>query len=306
MSVQLPDLLVRPLAERDVDRAGDVDFVAFQEVALRHGAASSVTTPADCRSYVRHLLALDPTGGLVAEIGGEVVGMAWVHCRGPVATIGPVAVDPPFQHRGVGRRLVERCLALVRPRVAQVRLVQESFNAASLGLYLRLGFRVVCPLLEVELPAGSTVRPLEPPPPVAIRPSEPRDRRQLIDADARMFGAPRPQNVAVYLERGEALVAERAGALAGFAFAIGFRRRGYVGSAAADDGEVLLALLSTVSSRLAGRGLAVRMLCSATDRALVDGVLTLGFRVAKACQLMAWGGGTAPPPNYVLMNGDML
>ncbi len=133
----MDDVVIRALAERDVERAGDVDFVAFQDATLRHGAAPTVTTPADCRSYVRHLLAFDPLGGVVAEVGGEVVGIGWVHLRGPVATVGPLAVDPAHQGRGVGRRLLERCLELAGPRTPQVRLVQESFNVGSLGLYLK-------------------------------------------------------------------------------------------------------------------------------------------------------------------------
>ena len=148
---------VRPLEERDVDRAGDVNFVAFYDVAVRHGMRPVVTTPSEARSYLRHLLAFDPLGGLVAEQDGDVVGMAWVHPRGPVATIGPVAVDPRYQGRGIGRLLVERSLELAGPRAPQVRLVHESFNPTSLALYLRTGFRVVAPLCEFELAAGSRV-----------------------------------------------------------------------------------------------------------------------------------------------------
>jgi len=51
---------VRPLEERDVDRAGDVNFVAFYDVAVRHGMRPVVTTPSEARSYLRHLLAFDP------------------------------------------------------------------------------------------------------------------------------------------------------------------------------------------------------------------------------------------------------
>jgi hypothetical protein len=41
----------------------------------------------------------------------------------------------------------------------------------------------------------------------------------------------------------------------------------------------------------------------ATDRALVDGLRALGFRVARTCLYMIRGGGTAPPAGYVLMGG---
>jgi ribosomal protein S18 acetylase RimI-like enzyme len=296
---------VRPLEERDVDRAGDVNFTAFYDVALRHGMPPTVTTPADSRSYVRHLLGFDGLGGLVACIDGDVVGMAWVHSRGAVATIGPVAVEPRLQGQGIGRALLERCIEVAGARVPQIRLVHESFNATALALYLRLGFRVVAPLLELELPARTAV--LAPPAPgVRVRVAEPTDRSRLVDRDGRAFGAPRPQSIDLYLQRGRAVVAERGPGIAGFAFGIGVRGLGYLGSAAADDADVLLGLLGQLATEMSSEGLTLRTLVPAGDRKLVDGLMAMKFRVFRACHYMVRGGGTAPPPNYVLMNGDMM
>jgi predicted N-acetyltransferase YhbS len=296
---------VRPLDERDVERAGDVNFVAFHDVALRHGLRPVVTTPAEARSYLRHLLTFDPMGGLVAEQDGEIVGMAWVHPRGPVATIGPVAVDPRYQGRGIGRRLVESCIELAGRRTPQVRLVHESFNASSLALYLRTGFRVVAPLCEFELPAGQHVGAASPSG-VRLRAGSDADQTRLVERDGRAFGAPRPQSVNLYLRRGRVLIAERGKTLAGYAFGIAFGTLGYLGSAAADDGDVVLELLAAQAGALGGAAVTLRTLVPATDRRLVDGLLGLGFRVFRACHYMVRGGGTAPPPNYVLMNGDMM
>ena len=296
---------VRPLEERDVERAGDVNFVAFHDVALRHGLRPIVTTPAEARSYLRHLLAFDPLGGLVAEQDGDIVGMAWVHPRGPVATIGPVAVDPRLQGRGIGRRLVESCIERAGPRAPQVRLVHESFNATSLALYLRTGFRVVAPLCEFELPPGHRVGAASPSG-VRLRPATDADRTRLVERDGRAFGAPRPQSVELYLRRGRVLVAERGKTLAGYAFGIAVGTLGYLGSAAGDDGDVVLELLAALAGELGSERVMLRTLVPAADRRLVDGLLGLGFRVFRACHYMVRGGGTAPPPNYVLMNGDMM
>jgi len=282
-----------------------VDFLAFYDVALRHAQPPVVRTPADARGYVRHLLTFDPLGGLVAEVDGEVVGMAWLHARGPVATLGPLAVDPDMQGRGIGRALLARCIELAGPRVPQLRLVHESYNAASLGLYLRAGFRVVAPLVELELApdvrAGAVT-----PSSARLRAAVAADRALLVERDSRAFGASRPQNVDLYLRRGRALVAERGTAPAGYAFGIGFGRVAYLGSASAEDGEVLLELLASLATALQGDGTAVRALVPAGDRRLVDGLLGIGFRVLRACHYMVRGGGTAPPPNYVLMNGDLM
>jgi len=296
---------IRALEERDAERAGDVNFLAFYDVALRHGQPPVVRAPADSRGYIRHLLGFDPLGGLVAELDGDIVGMAWVHQRGPVATVGPLAVDPSMQGRGIGRALLGRCVELAGPRVPQLRLVQESYNAASLGLYLRAGFRVVAPLLELELPPGVRAGAATPSG-ARLRPAEAGDRTALVERDGRAFGAPRPQNVDLHLRRGRALLAERGTALAGYAFGIALGQLAYLGSASAEDPEVLLDLLASLAGGLQGDATAVRILVPSSDRRLVDGLLGVGFRVLRACHYMVRGGGTAPPPNYVLMNGDLM
>jgi hypothetical protein len=87
---------------------------------------------------------------------------------------------------------------------------------------------------------------------------------------------------------------------------IGFDAMAFLGSASADEAETLLVLLTVLASGLGGQGRTVRTVVPATDRRLVEGLLGLGFRVFRACHYMVRGGGTAPPPNYVLMNGDMM
>ncbi|TMA38577.1 MAG: GNAT family N-acetyltransferase [Deltaproteobacteria bacterium] len=302
----MSDLTLRAAEQRDVERVGDVNFVAFYRVAVAHGLSPGIGTPAESRGYIRHLLAIDPLGGTVAEEDGEVVGLSWVHPRGPVATIGPIAVDPRVQGRGIGRRLLERAIELGGRGVPQVRLVHESFNTEALGLYLRAGFRVVVPLLDLELPAGATLPPASAPRTVVVRPATADDRVRLVARDARAFGAPRPQSIDLYLTRGRALVAESSATLAGYALGIGFRGTGYLGSASADDPALVLALVVALAAELSAKGVTVRTLVPAADRRLVEGLTGAGFRVFRACQYMVRGGGTAPPPNYVLMNGDMM
>src|SRR5437773_1610188 len=251
-------LVLRAAESRDVEPAGDVNFVAFYRAALAHGLVPAVTTPADSRRYIRHLLEFDPLGGVVAEEDDRIVGVGWVHPRGAVATLGPLAVDPGAQGRGIGRRLLERAVELAGKGLPQVRLVQESFNAVSLGLYLRAGFRIVAPILELALGAGTALAPPRAPAGAAVRPAAPADAPRLVARDARAFGAPRPQSIDLYLRRGRVLVAEDRGALAGYAMGIGFEGVAHLGSAAADDAEVLLCLAGTVASELAAPGHRVR------------------------------------------------
>jgi ribosomal protein S18 acetylase RimI-like enzyme len=209
--VAVSGLAIRPAEPRDVERAGDVNFVAFYRAALAHGLPPVVTTPAESRRYIRYLLDFDPLGGLVAEEDDDVIGVAWLHPRGAVATVGPVAVEPRHQGRGIGRRLLERLIEIAGKGVPQIRLVQESYNAASLALYLRTGFRVVAPLIELELPPDVAVAAPRATPGVVVRAAADDDRMRLVARDARAFGAQRPQSIDLYLRRGRVLVAEEAG-----------------------------------------------------------------------------------------------
>jgi ribosomal protein S18 acetylase RimI-like enzyme len=302
----MPPLAIRPAEARDVDAAGELNFIAFYRTALEHGLAPGVTTPAESRRYIRHLLDFDPLGGLIAEENGELVGVAWIHPRGAVATIGPVAVDPRAQGQGIGRKLVDRLIETAGKGVPQIRLVQETYNTVSLGLYLRAGFRVVAPLLDLELPATVTTAAPRVPPGIAIRAAGGEDRARVAARDARAFGAQRAQSIDLYLARGRVFVAEAGTTLVGYAMGIGFASMGFLGSASADDPDTLQLLLRTLAAELAAPGRTLRTLVPAVDRRLVDALLADGFRVFRGCHYMVRGGGTAPPSNYVLMNGDMM
>jgi acetyltransferase (GNAT) family protein len=261
-----------------------------------------VTAVRESRALVRALLAADPIGGFVAEDdAGHVVGHAWVHPRGRVATIGPIAVEPAAQRRGAGRALLERCLAAVGPRATQVRLVQDAFDVGSLALYLSEGFRIVAPLLELELPVETVVPEPAALPGVVVRPATPGDLPRIVARDARAFGAERAHDVERRLTAGAAVVADRRGSVAGYALG-GF---GCLGSAAADDPNLVLAMIAALTGVAALRAAPLRVMIASTDRPQVDGLLDLGFRLFRACHYMIRGGGTAPPAGYVLMGGDL-
>lgn len=95
------------------------------------------------------LIADEKVLGLVADSGGSTAGCCFLHNYGSTAGIGPVAVAPQHQARGIGRALVSA--ALERSGCpGRVRLTQDAANVASLALYTSLGFRVKEPLLLVE------------------------------------------------------------------------------------------------------------------------------------------------------------
>ena len=169
-----------------------------------------VATPADSRRYIRHLLALDPLGGTVAEYDGAVVGARWVHPRGPVATVGPLAVDPRVagaRHRAAAARAPDRGARGAASRRCGSCTRATTRRARALPPHGVSGRRAA------PRPRAARGRPTwRPGSPVRLavgrRPAVGRPRA-AGQRDARAFGASRAQSVDVYLARGRVLVAER-------------------------------------------------------------------------------------------------
>ena len=87
---------------------------------------------------------------LVAEEGDAIRGFVGYVAPGrprerifkrPWAVMRMLAVDPPARGRGIGRRLIEECIAHARRDAAPIIGLHTSpVMAAALSLYLRLGF----------------------------------------------------------------------------------------------------------------------------------------------------------------------
>ena len=109
-------------------------------------------TPDDWMRFLNH----QPDGCFVAELDGQPVGTATTTIyEDKVAWIGMVLVHPDFQRRGIGRALLEHCIAFLKPRVTCIKL-----DATPQGktLYDKLSFKDEWTLQRwetnhVELPA---------------------------------------------------------------------------------------------------------------------------------------------------------
>ncbi|MGH9024546.1 MAG: mycothiol synthase, partial [Acidimicrobiia bacterium] len=85
----------------------------------------------------------DPTGFLVAEHDGEIVGFCWTKQHQPQGwgEIYVIGVDPAHGGGGLGRALVVAGLELLAGRGLRTGLLfVDAANAAAVGLYRSLGF----------------------------------------------------------------------------------------------------------------------------------------------------------------------
>jgi GNAT superfamily N-acetyltransferase len=160
-----------------------------------------------------------------------------------VAWISMVLVTAPARGRGLGTRLLERCIAAL-----EADGITAGLDATELGrpIYLPLGFRDVYQLSRWH--AGMGGRTAVPPPPgVSIRAARPSDLPQLAAYDAPRSGFARGTILAHLMSRAPApaCLAERSdGTIVGYALGRDGYRALHVGPVVAEDETIGLALLS--------------------------------------------------------------
>ena len=136
-----PGVRLRAIEPGDAEAAARITYEAFAGIHDRHRFPRDFPTLDVARQLVTVFSSHPSIWGVVAESEGRVVGSNFLDERGPVRGVGPITVDPHSQAAGVGRLLMEAVIQ----RGAQgdgIRLLQDSFNTASLALYSSLGFRV--------------------------------------------------------------------------------------------------------------------------------------------------------------------
>ena len=55
--------------------------------------------------------------------GGKVVGSSFIDERSSIAGVGPLTVDPSYQNKGVGRRLMNDVMERARNTIVQITII---------------------------------------------------------------------------------------------------------------------------------------------------------------------------------------
>lgn len=149
----------------DVETCGRICYEAFKGIAEQHNFRKDFPTPEMAIGLMEMLLANPAVFNVVAESEGRVIGSNHLQQHDAIAAVGPITVDPNAQAKGAGRLLMQAVIDQGKDH-AGIRLLQDSFNMASLSLYASLGFDAREPLIliegavEGELPEGYEVRPI--------------------------------------------------------------------------------------------------------------------------------------------------
>ncbi|NJK66692.1 MAG: GNAT family N-acetyltransferase [Microcoleus sp. CSU_2_2] len=144
------NLVIRRATSADIDVCSRINYEAFKAISDRHQFPNTDFPTLDFSTEIIGLLIESPSFfDIVAESEGTVVGCGFMDERNPIRGIGPVSVDRTFQGQGTGRKIMQALLDKGQEAVG-IRLVQESFNMASLALYISLGFEVKEPFVLME------------------------------------------------------------------------------------------------------------------------------------------------------------
>ena len=275
-----------PARPEHVPELARIGYEAFKDVAERHGFPLDWSNLNVANTVIDLLVRRQDVYGVAAVLDGQLAGSNFVMTSDEVAGVGPITVDVTCQGHGIGRKLMERVIDhALCGKTDRVRLLQDSFNMASLSLYASLGFdtKEACALMQ-PIPAAS-----EDP---TIRPVTEADLPAIENLSTRIYKVSRRNEVAAFLKGPFVpLLRDRDGRIVGY-FLLGF-----MGHGVAETEEDALALVGQAAKRTPPEG--ARFFCPLSEGSLYRQFLKMGCRAIKVRNLMAMG--PYDPPEGVWM-----
>lgn len=276
MATTEPKVTLVPGKPHHSGEAGRIFYEAFKDLSDRHGFPIDFPSAAVGRQLIGGLLGRSDFYSVVAVVDGEVVGSNFMAVGDPVWAVGPISVDCAWQGKGVGRVLMQEVIDYARRNgVAQVRLVQETFNTRSISLYASLGFEIVEELALMQAAPAPHDDP-------SVRELTEQDVAAAAELSLRLYQTTRKNEVAAAARYGfSPLMRERNGRMTGYLIP------GMFGHGVAEGEDDALALVGQMARRLPGP--VARSFCPLGDTGFFRALLQAGCRTIKLATLMAMG-----------------
>ena len=283
------NMIIRPAGSADADACGHICYEAFKVVNERHGFPSPFASAEAASDRVDSVLRHPSFFGVVAESSddGRIVGFSFLSERDPIRAVGPVAVDPAVQSRGLGRRLMQAVLE--RARGARgVRPLQDAFNMQSLSLYASLGFEAK------ELCVALSGVPVGPPlPGWEVRLLTEADLEACEALHERIHGHPRTNELREALSAGLPVAALRGGRIRAYMAVPTI----WLANFGVSETEADMQALLLGAARIAETPLS--FLLPIRQATLLRWSLSQSFRTIRPMTLMAIGEYQEPQGSYI-------
>ncbi|NJL21952.1 MAG: GNAT family N-acetyltransferase, partial [Leptolyngbyaceae cyanobacterium SM1_3_5] len=132
---------IRPTTTADIEACGQIIFDAFQDFADRYNLPTEFPTLAFSIDIAEFGIQDPQIYSIVAIEDGQIIGVNFLDACNPIYSVGPIAVAPDCQKRGIGRMLMGAVLERGKGAIG-IRLTQDTVNAATLALYPAVGFDI--------------------------------------------------------------------------------------------------------------------------------------------------------------------
>ncbi len=146
------ELIIREAREEDIDAVSDITRRAWGGVTMaqlreeRHGILGGKPWYEHKCAEIQDGFRRNHKSFIVAELAGRVVGYASFSCPtdSGIGVVGNNAVDPDFQGRGIGTRLISRVVEILKDKgftVLQVSTMLQDKPAQR--VYEKIGFKEI-------------------------------------------------------------------------------------------------------------------------------------------------------------------
>jgi len=268
-------MTIRRAKPEDAPACGQICYEAFTSLNLAYNFPPDLPEPGVALGLLSMMFSHPGFYCVVAELDGRIVGSNCLDERSAIAGVGPITIDPNAQNRGIGRALMRAVMDRSRDRNCPgIRLVQAAFHNRSLSLYTKLGFDAVEPLSVMQ---GSPLkRRMDG---FSVRPATATDLEACNRLCQSVHGHHRGGELADAMQRGGAMVVERAGRITCYTSGTAF-----FGHSVAETNSDLQALIAAADA-FGGPGILV----PTRNAALFRWCLENGLRVVEPMTLMAMG-----------------
>jgi GNAT superfamily N-acetyltransferase len=276
---------IRRAGPEDASVCGRICYEAFKKISTDHAFPPDFPSVEVATRVLSMMFAHPGFYCVVAESGAQILGSNCLDERSAIAGVGPIAIAPEVQNKGVGRALMEAVLARSVERGCQgTRLLQAAFHNRSLSLYTKLGFDTREPISTMQGPPIKLATPG-----YSVRPARIADLEECNRLCRSVHGHDRGGELRDAIEQGGGVVAVREGRIVAYATLIGFFGH-MVGEANSD----VQALISSADGFL-GSGILV----PTRNAGLFRWCLENGLRVVQPMTLMTIGFYNDPAGAYL-------
>lgn len=123
--------MIRKMKSEDIEAIKEIDKKCFEINAAR--------TTEGIKGYIEK----SNNSSIVYEMDNKVVGYNFIHIWGTFAWFGPLGVDPEYQSQGIGKKLIDHTIKILKEeyKVSTIGLNTMPESSYNVGFYMSLGFR---------------------------------------------------------------------------------------------------------------------------------------------------------------------